>query len=536
MTILRIHTLFGILVATLLAACGPVLPETKPDPVVEEPEEVTTTTEIPAPIEVTGIIITGQFGTPEGERSRLTAHVYPTDASDDSITWSSDNTSVATVDHRGYVEGIMTGSVIISATANDASKTVSSVTFLVDGDQDDDKIVDSLDPDDDNDGTPDEQDRDKDDDGWIDIANLNELHDIRHNLMAEKKDLKGVSEPIYGFELVRSLDFQVAADYAIAASRTTFTTGTGFTPIGDDDEAFAANFKGNGYTINNLYINDSTADNAGLFGVTTGQPNTISNVKVHNAYVVGKENTGILVGYNDWVALRYVESSGTVSGSTYTGGLVGRNKFGPIANAFSTAMVSNTTPANNVGGLVGSSEGGTMDKVFAAGSVTGKDHTGGLVGHNAGNIQAAYASGSVTGSNNVGGLVGTHIDGNVRDAYADGHVTGQTKVGGLVGYLSGGTYSNTFALGPVTGTSEFGGLMGDVQTVFANTATFSYWNTETTLLTVSEVGTAVTTTAMQSVTSSTGIFDTYTDIIWDFGTTEQYPAIKTTPGGITPQR
>lgn len=58
----------------------------------------------------------------EGEMYKLTATVFPSDAADKSITWSSSNTSVATVSDSGWITAKAVGSATISAKANDGGK------------------------------------------------------------------------------------------------------------------------------------------------------------------------------------------------------------------------------------------------------------------------------------------------------------------------------------------------------------------------------------------------------------------------------
>ncbi len=59
-----------------------------------------------------------------GESKTLTATVAPETATNTSCTWSSSNTSVATVSTSGVVKGIARGTVIITATAKDGSGAV----------------------------------------------------------------------------------------------------------------------------------------------------------------------------------------------------------------------------------------------------------------------------------------------------------------------------------------------------------------------------------------------------------------------------
>ncbi|WP_321348696.1 MBG domain-containing protein [Halopseudomonas oceani] len=148
---------------------------------------------------------------------------------------------------------------------------------------------------------------------------------------------------------------------------------------------------------------------------------------------------------------------GSVSGRDHVGGLVGVNS-GIISNAYATGSVEGYA---RIGGLVGFNQSGTISNVYATGSVKGGDRVGGLAGDNeAGTITNAYATGSVESTRLVGGLVGINEAGTISSAYATGSVKGSSFiVGGLVG-VNKGTISNAYATGSVEGTSSVGGLVG----------------------------------------------------------------------------
>ena len=57
--------------------------------------------------------------------------VTPSDATDQTVTWSSDNTAVATVDENGVVTGVSAGTATITATAHDGSGVNASCTVTV---------------------------------------------------------------------------------------------------------------------------------------------------------------------------------------------------------------------------------------------------------------------------------------------------------------------------------------------------------------------------------------------------------------------
>ena len=57
--------------------------------------------------------------------------VEPADAADQTVTWSSSNTAVATVDENGVVTGVADGTATITATANDGSGVAADCTVNV---------------------------------------------------------------------------------------------------------------------------------------------------------------------------------------------------------------------------------------------------------------------------------------------------------------------------------------------------------------------------------------------------------------------
>ena len=60
-----------------------------------------------------------------GDTIQLTATVLPTDATDQTVSWTSDNTDVATVDSSGLVTAVGTGTATITVTTSDGGITAS---------------------------------------------------------------------------------------------------------------------------------------------------------------------------------------------------------------------------------------------------------------------------------------------------------------------------------------------------------------------------------------------------------------------------
>ena len=75
-------------------------------------------------VPVTGITLSSEtIDLVSGGKEKLSVTVEPEDASDKSVTWSSSDESVATVDNEGYVSAVAAGEAIITATSSDGGKT-----------------------------------------------------------------------------------------------------------------------------------------------------------------------------------------------------------------------------------------------------------------------------------------------------------------------------------------------------------------------------------------------------------------------------
>ncbi|MFP4662478.1 MAG: OmpL47-type beta-barrel domain-containing protein [Halanaerobiales bacterium] len=338
--------------------------------------------------------------------------------------------------------------------------------------------------------------------------------------------------------------------------------GDGWEPIGYGDNSeytttpFTENFDGSENQIDDLNINNSDLDYAGLFGVSTGK---VINVEMHSVNISAKSaeaytNAGGLVGYVDGGTINNCTAvtgnisstdqngsigglvgynSGTVTdcivnvtvdGDNSVGGLIGANS-GDVSSSdvYGNVNCDVHTGTENAGGLVGDNSGDITNSVVS-GEVTGKDTVGGLVGTNydydgSASISSSHATGVVTGDNEVGGLVGYNND-TLSNSYACGDVTGDTKVGGLVGNAWGGTVDYSYAKGYVEGDNETGGLIGYKQN--AN-ITSSYYDMETTGQSDTGKGEAKTTSEMmQQDTFVDWDFDT----IWNINEGTSYPTLR----------
>ncbi len=393
-------------------------------------------------------------------------------------------------------------------------------------------------------------DYDKDDDGLIEIGNLAQLNAVRWDmrgrgeaaaaheldyLAAYPVPLEGMGCPpvvgdaggCRGYELAADLDFGTWN-----SANPYWNEGEGWRPIGDsgtDDsrEIYTGVFDGNGRTIANLFVNRGSYSLAGLFdGI--GYGGVVRDLGLPDASVTGNNSVGALSGLNSGTVLRSW-STGSVTAGNQAGGLVGVNNAGDlIGESWSAATVS--AGDENAGGLVGTNAG-TVRGSYASGGVTasGENSVGGLVGLNndTGSILRSYATGQASGDSNIGGLVGKNT-GSITASYATGAVSySGGDVGGLVGLNDGGSITASYATGQVPGSGDdVNGLVGFSD---GGSITASYWDTQTSGQTSVNWGTGRTTAQLQAPTGYSGIYagwNVNSAAPWDFGTTQDYPALK----------
>ena len=318
-----------------------------------------------------------------------------------------------------------------------------------------------------------ETDYDADDDGLIEIATLEQLDAVRLDLDGDGVEDALVNQVRYfeafpdavrdmgcvtgctGYELTRDLDFDDPASYASGRADRGWRRsegGAGWTPIvssRDDyhglvriEDCFAGDFDGNGFAIANLYIDRRDQDNVGLFGGFGWEPGEyqtrrIQRLSMVDVDVAGQRYVGGLAGgLRACCGTNHVEAvrvTGRVAGRSYVGGVAGFSES-DVVLSHASAEVSGR---HNVGGLVG--EGSlfaTIGASYATGTVRGQSKVGGLAGWFDGTIIASYATGRVAGVEDVGGLTGHGPDRlEVWASFSTARVTGERRVGGVVGRL-----------------------------------------------------------------------------------------------------
>ena len=366
----------------------------------------------------------------------------------------------------------------------------------------------------DNDGVDSTIDIDKDGDGLIEICDLEGLNEIRYQLDGSGYKTSADATLItdgcpdngcIGYELVKSLDFDVDANYrsvsnkmewAARADKKEDATNSGWIPIGESFASFRGIFEGNGYTISNLYML-SSSNSSGLY-LELHAGGEIKNVGLSDVHIRGYDNspTGSLVGLNGGKIINSYVASGTVTGGSEVGGLVGSNA---IRYLFSSDGVIIST--------------GTIVSSFAHVDVSGDRQVGGLVGYNQGDIENTYSAGTVSGVN----------------------ATSDFPVGGLVGE-NGGSITNSYTMSRVVSqinnASFAGGLIGSTTGTVA-VVTASYWD-KTINAGLMDSANAKATMELQNPTApgmtTTEVYYGWSSDDWDFGDSTNYPALRYATG------
>ena len=220
-----------------------------------------------------------------------------------------------------------------------------------------------------------------------------------------------------------------------------YSTGEGWIPIGDNNR-FIGKFDGNGYIIDNLYINKEYID-MGLFGFV--EDAEINNLGVENVNIKSGDCVGTLVGFLRAGSVTNCYSTGTIKAINTIGGLVGAAVDATISNSYSAVNVFST--AGRVGGLIGEVGSSTITNCFSIGNVEGDGLVGGLMGAaGEATISNCYATGNVAGSESVGGFIAVTARSNITNCYSTGNVTANQDYDSFIYNRSGGTIVSSGAI------------------------------------------------------------------------------------------
>ena len=298
-------------------------------------------------------------------------------------------------------------------------------------------------------------------------------------------------------------------------------------PIGSSETPFEGIYDGNSHKIDNLKLANEK-ENIGIYSVNKGK---IKNVRVESYNItVSYAQAGTIAGVNNGKIMnctndnRSISSNGENDGSRI-GGIVGLNgEGGEIVNC--TNNISVTGEYKPVGGIVGYSLGGNIEKCKNYGEITGPTQVGGIAGDSEGlnenNIVTLknctnYAKITGDGSSNyegsIGGIVGCNytysiLESNINEGEiaSDGGMSGgivglnihivtnctnkgniqmihdeeisiQRNVGGIVGKNSGGTVRKCINLANIQGVADYTDFVGGITGTVDNSKIEQCYNT-----------------------------------------------------------
>ena len=401
-------------------------------------------------------------------------------------------------------------------------------------------------------------DIDGNDNGLIDIYYLEDLDVVRHQSDGSGYQISSVPNGVTadkitsgcpmvdgvmvcaGYEMLRDLDFTMDNSYVDAtANKSKWTvddfsidSDTGWLPIGDEANPFAAVLDGNNYAIYNLDINRDTADDGhiGLFGVLSGNAR-IENMALLDVNIQGRGNVGSLVAENKGTVINSYVGGGAVLGEQHSlGGLVAINGDdddmitieGVIVNSYAN-VVTISVAALTAGGLVGSNRG-TIRNSYALGNARGSCDIGGLVGEN-----RSSASGRSQ-------IINSYASVDVSILGSCTNVT-RNRASALVAFNEG-LISNSLARGQIiSGGSSIGGVVAeanDVSDDFPAEVEYSYFDSTVNGDITADDDDGLGKTSDELImpiaagTTPTEIYYQWSTDDWDFGTAMEYPALKYT--------
>ena len=410
-------------------------------------------------------------------------------------------------------------------------------------------------------------DYDADNDNLIEVATHAQLNAIRWDIDGDGSSANagyalafpsaavgmGCPATCAGYELSNDIDLDTNGNGSADSGDAYWNNGAGWAPMG-----LNATFRGNGNSIDNLYVNlthptdqSNRSYYVGFFG------HVQSGAKIDD------------VGLED-VNIRSSASSIWNNTALWMGGIAGYLQGASITDSYVTGAIhgtrtnTNTTATVAVGGLVGLGRGDVVAS-YADVSVTaygrGKHgstgvtaEAGGIVGRTYGDVLASYSAGSVVAdadaNSESGGLIGrTLSDGvGIVASYSRARVeakSGTARAGGLVGHFSNGTINASYFAGTLAAPANQAKHPVNAHGTGTGTAIkTTYWDTAVTGVADDANTTAPegkTTSELQAPTAGTGIYAKWNvdvdnadndnnlatggDDPWAYGAASQYPAL-----------
>ena len=311
--------------------------------------------------------------------------------------------------------------------------------------------------------------------GLIEVDSLEKLDWIRYSLdgsalvndQGESSVLGCPESGCKGYELTQDIDF--------GPIPTDDENNPGWLPIGKDPDnptepqAFTGIFDGNGFSIENLYINrhENTDDQyIGLFSILDGsqfnEPQ-IRNLFLDSVNIEGYAFVGALAGMAEDTDIFNLATTGFITGEYYhTGGLLGSADRVSLNSVTVIARVEGFN--TNTGGLIGSSSDITLERVVSTGRIDAGNNAGGLIGRASQHttIENTLFTGLISALNSTGGFLGYSDSVSIENSFMTGTISSDPPLGGFVGSINdvdtASNIENSFAaVGYILEDQEAGG-------------------------------------------------------------------------------
>ncbi len=336
----------------------------------------------------------------------------PTNASNQNVSFSSSDNSVATVDDNGTVTGVSYGKAIINVESNDGSN-IRRVVYVNVENAVDDKCSTSV-------------DGFEVVNGDYHIYNATGLHAFRDEVNAGNYTANAKLR--CNIQLAPSEPWDTIAPY-----------------IQSEGIGYKGTFDGDNYTISGLYMYHDPNNGLGTnsFFSAINATGVVKNVTFDNPFLVDAHNSGVVTDINFGLIDNVSVINGVVVADSSAGGIANVNE-GIISSCYNSSeikFIGTSSSANVFGGITAINRG----KIIASYNVgtifaesREESETGGIAGSNNGEIIASYNSGEINSFSFAGGIVGRNSINNVAGSVIASYNVGQLNLdnadaGGIIG-------------------------------------------------------------------------------------------------------
>ena len=230
--------------------------------------------------------------------------------------------------------------------------------------------------------------------------------------------------------------------------------GSGFQPIGTRELPFTGSFRGNGYSIFNLYIhNQRNSTNAtGFIGYMKN--GLIEDVTIDNQSPDWVSDSELSKQHiSNFEIEEFAVTSSDISNERGVGGLIGFNDGGTIRNSVYRGDVVGHIH-QRIGGFVGVNTG-LIENCQYDGEARGGRSAAGFVHVNSGQILNSSATGKVNAMSTYG-FVNSNL-GEITHSFANVEIYGSLEIAGFV-QRNEGTIRSSFMKGTLFGHRHSGGF------------------------------------------------------------------------------